>query len=449
MKNSMTEGSIWKALLSLFFPLWLGSFFQQLYNTVDSVVVGRLVGYGALAAVGCTGPVVSLLLGLFNGLASGAVVVIAQRFGAGLQDKIHRAVHTSMLLSLLAGAILTVVGIAGARPMLELMDTTEDTIADATLYLRIYFAGMIPNAVYNMGTGVLRAIGDSKRPLYFLIAASICNIVLDLLFVAVFRMGVMGVALATILSQLLSAVLVVACLMRARGTSYQLEPKKLRLYRPALRSIVAVGVPSAIQAVLYSVSNIVIQSAINDFETDTVAAWTAYGKVDVIFWMTLSAMALSLTTFAGQNFGAGNARRLRQGVRQALLMTAGGTVVLSAIITLLARPILSIFITDAAVLEIGVGMLRFLAPTYITYILVEILAGTLRSAGKSLGPTLITLFGVCVLRLGWILFAAPAFQSVYAVIVSYPVTWTITSVAMVVYYFKSNWLPIDAQPQRC
>lgn len=444
-QNSITDGPIWKPLLGLFFPLWLGTFFQQLYNAVDALVVGRLVGTTALAAVGCTGPVANLTVGLFTGLSSGAVVAIAQRYGAGRRDEVHRAVHTAMLLSLVMGAVLTVAGVLAAGPALAAMGTTPESIGGATLYLRIYFLGMVPNVVYNMGTGVLRAIGDSRRPLYFLIAASACNIVLDVLLVAVFRLGVAGAAIATVFSQLLSAVLVVRSLMKSEGEAYRFFPAKMRLYPPALRAILVIGVPSALQSLMYSTSNIIIQAAINSFGTGTVAAWTAYGKVDVVFWMSLNSMALALTTFAGQNFGAGKYRRLRRGVAVSLAMTAGFTLVLSTLLVIFARPILRIFITEASVLEIGVEMLRFLAPCYITYILIELLAGALRAAGKSLGPTLITVFGVCALRLVWLFTAVPAHHTVKAVILSYPITWIIASAAMTVYYFKADWLPMKEE----
>lgn len=440
-QNCITDGPIWRPLLGLFFPLWLGTFFQQLYNAVDALVVGRLVGTAALAAVGCTGPVANLTVGLFTGLSSGAVVAIAQRYGAGQREEVRRAVHTAMLLSLVMGAVLTAAGVLAAGPALAAMDTTPESIGGATLYLRIYFLGMISNVVYNMGTGVLRAIGDSRRPLYFLIAASACNIVLDVLLVAVFRLGVAGAAIATVISQLLSAVLVVRSLMKSQGEAYQFSPGEMHLYPPALRAILVIGVPSALQSLMYSTSNIMIQAAINSFGTGTVAAWTAYGKVDVVFWMSLNSMGLALTTFAGQNFGAGKYRRLRRGVAVSLAMTAGFTAVLSALLVIFARPILRIFITEAPVLEIGVEMLRFLAPCYITYILIELLAGALRSAGKSLGPTLITVFGVCGLRLVWLFTVVPAHHTVKAVILSYPITWIIASAAMTVYYFKAQWLP--------
>lgn len=362
----VTEGVIWKQLLAFFFPLWFGTFFQQLYNTVDTVVVGRFVGKAALAAVGCTGTVVSLTVSIFNGIASGAVVVIAQQYGARRPERVRQGVHTAMLLGVLLGALFMVTGFLAAPWVLRVMGTTADTLAEAELYLRVYFLGMIPNVVYNMGTGVLRAIGDSRRPLYFLMAASLCNIALDLVLVLGFGMGVLGVAIATVVSQLFSAVLVVLFLMRADGQSYQLFPRQVCLERQSLKAILRLGVPAALQSAMYSLSNIVIQAAINSFGTDTVAAWTAYGKMDVIYWMSISSMGLAITTFAGQNFGAGRTDRLKQGVRVSVWMSAGFTIVLSAAMTAFARPILSIFTPDGDVLNIGVEMVHFLAPCFIT-----------------------------------------------------------------------------------
>ena len=435
-----TQGVIWKQLLAFFFPLWFGTLFQQLYNTVDSVVVGRFVGKGALAAVGCTGSVVNLTVGIFTGISSGAVVIIAQQYGARRPDRVRQGVHTAMLLGVLIGATFMTVGFLAAPAVLRAMGTTADTLEQAQLYLRIYFLGMIPNVVYNMGTGVLRAIGDSRRPLYFLMAASLCNIVLDLVLVLGFGLDVLGVAIATVASQLLSALLVVLSLTRAAGEPYQLFPRQMHLEGTSLKAILRVGVPAALQSVMYNASNIVIQAAINDFGTDTVAAWTAYGKMDVIFWMSLSSMGLAMTTFAGQNFGAGKLDRLKQGVRVSAWMSAGFAVVLSTVITLFAHYILRIFTPDADVLSIGAGIARLLAPFYITYVLVEVLAGAIRGAGKSLGPMLISVFGVCALRMIWLLCVVPFHHTVPMVVYSYPITWTVTSIGLVIYYRRGHWL---------
>ena len=435
-----TQGVIWKQLLAFFFPLLLGTFFQQLYNTVDTVVVGRFVGTTALAAVGSTSVIANLTVGIFTGLSSGAVVAIAQRYGARMDMEVYRSVHTAMLLSVVVGAFFTVVGYLLTPWALRAMDTTEEALPGAILYLRIYFLGMIPNVIYNMGTGVLRAVGDSKRPLFFLIAASLCNIVLDLVLVLVFHMGVLGVAIATVFSQVLSAVLVVLSLTAAAGETYHLSLRQLAFHAQPLKSIMVIGVPTALQSVMYSFSNIVIQASINSFGTDAVAAWTAYGKMDVLFWMTLTAMSQALTTFTGQNYGAGKYDRLRQGVRVSTAMTAGFTLFISIAMVLLARPILLIFTSDPDVLEIGVTMVQFLAPCYITYILVELLPGAIRGAGKSMVPMLISVFGVCALRLLWLFTAVPAHHTIETVEMSYPITWVITSLSLLIYYRFGKWL---------
>ena len=442
--GDITQGVIWRQLLAFFFPLWFGTFFQQLYNTVDTLVVGRFVGKVALAAVGSTGVIVNLTVGIFTGLSAGAVVIIAQRFGAHRWDDVHRAVHTTMLLGVLVGVFFMIAGFLLTPWALRAMGTTPEALPGAELYLRVYFLGMVPNVVYNMGTGVLRAIGDFRRPLYFLIAASGCNIVLDLVLVLGFHLDVAGVAIATVASQLLSAVLVVVSLLRAEMTPYQVFPRQLRLYPDSLRGILLIGVPTALQSVMYSASNIVIQAAINSFGTDAVAAWTAYGKMDVLFWMTVTAMSQSITTFAGQNYGAGQYGRVKRGLWVSAGMLGLFTVAISAVYVLLARPILTIFTPDAAVLDVGVDMVRFLAPSYITYILIELIAGAVRGAGKSVGPMLIDVFGVCGLRLAWLFLVVPVHHTLPAVMASYPITWTVTSVALLCYYRFSHWL----QPPR-
>ena len=438
--GDITQGVIWKQLLGFFFPLWFGTFFQQLYNTVDTLVVGRFVGKVALAAVGSTGVIVNLTVGIFTGLSAGAVVIIAQQFGARKWEDVHKSVHTTMLLGVIVGAFFMVAGFILTPWALRAMGTTEEAMPGAVLYLRVYFLGMVPNVVYNMGTGVLRAIGDFRRPLYFLIAASGCNIVLDLLLVLVFHLDVAGVAIATICSQLLSAVLVVVALLRSEMTPYQLFPRQLHIHPEPMRGILHIGVPTALQSVMYSASNIVIQAAINSFGTDTVAAWTAYGKMDVIFWMTVTAMSQSITTFAGQNYGAGQYQRVKKGLWVSVGMLSVFTIGISAIFFFLARPILTIFTPDAAVLDIGVDMVRFLAPCYITYILIELIAGAVRGAGKSVGPMLIDVFGVCGLRLAWLFLVVPVHHTLTVVMASYPITWTVTSVALLIYYFFGRWL---------
>ncbi len=438
--GDITQGVIWKHLLAFFFPLWLGTFFQQLYNTVDTLVVGRFVGKVALAAVGSTGVLVNLTVGIFTGLASGAVVAIAQHYGARQWEDVHKGVHTAMLLSVIIGAFFMVAGFLLTPWALRALGTKADAFPGAELYLKIYFLGMIPNVVYNMGTGVLRAVGDFRRPLYFLIAASVCNIILDLVLVLGFRLDVAGVAIATVCSQLLSAVLVVVSLMRSEMSAYQFFPRQMRFHAGPIHSILVIGVPTALQSVMYSASNLFIQASINSFSTDAVAAWTAYGKLDIFFWMTITAMSQSLTTFAGQNYGAGKFDRVKKGVRVSTAMTAGFTLAISAVMFIWAQPLVAFFCPDADVVPIGIELVRFLAPTYITYILIELLTGAIRGAGKSMVPMIISILGVCGLRLAWIFFVVPANHTLIMVAASYPITWSITSAALYLYYRFGRWL---------
>ena len=298
MNNNITGGVIWKQLLLFFFPIWFGTFFQQLYNTADAVIVGNFVGKGALAAVGTTAVVQNLLVGFFVGVASGASVVISQYYGARQGAQVQRAVHTAMAMALLGGVGIMLIGLAASRWALSIMNTPADVMEDAVLYLRICFLGMVPSLIYNMGTGILRAVGDSKRPLYFLICASLTNIVLDMVLVAILGMGVAGAALATVASQCVAAGMTVMSLTHTTAC-YRFVPAYLQLDKEMVEKIVRIGLPAGLQSVMYSLSNSVVQTSINSFGTDVVAAYTAYGKIDSIFWMTMNSFGLSITTFVG------------------------------------------------------------------------------------------------------------------------------------------------------
>lgn len=438
--SQITEGSIWRPLMSFFFPIWLGTFFQQFYNTADAMIVGNFVGTGALAAVGATGSIINLLVGFFTGLSSGASVVISQQFGAGDRRVVSRSVHTAMLLAAFGGLAITVLGMILTTFSLRLMNTPADILKDSALYMRVYYLGMIPLMIYNMGTSVLRAIGDSRRPVYFLIISAISNILLDLLFVAVIPMGVAGAALATVLSEVIAAVLVLLCLIHAHGQPWQLHRDELKIDRRQLREICRLGLPAGLQSVLYTISNMVIQSSVNSFGTDTVAAWTVYGKIDFLYWMTVNAMGLSITTFSGQNFGARQYNRMKKGALVALGITALLTLCISSCMLLAATPLLRLFTSDRHVTDIALNMMHFLVPTYITYICVEIFSGTIRGSGDAVIPTVLTCFGVCVLRVLWILFAVPIHPTLITVIWSYPITWTFTSILFLIYYFHGGWL---------
>ena len=441
MNNSILTGNIPKQLVQFFLPIWFGTLFQQLYNTVDTLIVGNFVGTGALAAVGATGAFVQLLVGFFTGLCGGAGVIIAQSYGAGDRDMVDRQVHTGLVLSVAGGALLTVFGLLAARPVLLAMHTPAEILDDAALYLRVFFLGMAPQMLYNMGTNILRAVGDSKRPVYFLVLASLVNIALDLVFVAVLGWGVAGAAAATVLSQLVSALLTLRCLAGSQGVPWHLQADKMRMERPVLAGICRIGLPAAVQSSLYSVSNIIIQAAINGFGTAVVAAWSVYGKIDFLFWMTVFAMGNSLITFAGQNFGAKQYDRVKQGTWWCLGMTAAVTACISVTFYIAARPLFSLFSQDAEVVAQGVQLMHFLVPTYLTYIGIEVFASALRGCGDVKVPTLITVFGVCVLRMVWVLVLVPMHHTVIMVEASYPVTWLTASVLFAAYYLKGNWLP--------
>ena len=442
--NRITEGSIAGQLLLFFFPILFGTFFQQLYNTTDAVIVGNFVGKEALASVG--GPaatIINLLVGFFVGLSSGATVIISQHYGSGNARKIGEAVHTAIALAIAGGAVIMFLGIAVARFALTAMRTPADILELSLTYMRIYFCGLIPSMLYNMGSGILRAVGDSRRPLYFLIASCIINIVLDLFFVVTLKLGVAGVGIATVLSQTLSAAMTVFALMHT-SESYRLSLRKIRFYKNHLLNIVRIGLPSGLQSAMYSVSNLLVQSSVNSFGTDTVAAWTAYSKVDSMFWMIMGAYGISITTFAGQNYGAGKYDRIKKSVRICLCMAAATSVLLSVIVLNFGDTILLLFTQDAHVIEISMDIMRVIIPTYITYICIEILSGTCRGCGDAFIPMMLTCFGVCVLRITWVLAAVPLRREISTVAFSYPLTWTVTSILFILYYLKGKWLQHDS-----
>ena len=437
-RQQITEGVIWKQLLIFFFPILMGTFFQQMYNTVDTIIVGRLVGTEALAAVGATGPLVSMVNGFFIGVSSGATVVLSQAYGAGDRKGVSDSIHTGVALSLVLGVMLTAIGICLGGRVMGWMGTPENCMADATTYLRIYFAGSIGTVVYNMGAGILRAMGDSKRPMLFLMVTCILNVVLDLLFVAVLHMGVAGAALATVLSQMISAVLPIVVLLRQKED--RLELRKLRIERSLLGRILHIGIPAGLQFVTFDFSNILIQSGINSFGDITMAAWTAHGKTDALTWMVTGAFGVSITTFVGQNFGAQKYSRIRKGTWTCLAMGVVMVAALDALLLAFRTPILGIYTDNPEVIAVGGMVMLSIMPYEFLFMPIEVFAGTMRGVGNSLMPTLITGSCVCLFRVVWLMTAVRHWHSLKTLTLSYPLSWALAAAVFLAVYFKGNWL---------
>ena len=435
--NGITEGVIWKQILSFFFPLFFGTFFQMLYNTVDAIIVGQALGKEALAAVGGgTSTLINLLIGFFTGVSSGATVVISQYYGARDEEKSKKAVHTAISLSLIFGIIVTAVGLVFASPILRLISTPDEIMPLAEDYLRIYFAGALTIVIYNMGAGIFRALGDSRHPLYFLIAGAALNTVLDILFIVVFKMGVKGAAYATVLSQVLSSSLTLIYLAR-RKDFCRFRINELGIDKKVLKNMLRIGIPAGIQSVMYNISNMLVQTRVNGFGTDTAAAWAAYGKLDYIFWMMVNAFGTSTTTFVGQNYGAGKIDRAKKGVRTCFFMTAVATSIMICIYLVFGRYGYLLFVSDENVIEIGMRILQTVAPTFLTYITIEIISGASRGTGKAVIPTLFTVVGICGLRILW-LNIPMMITSVEKALLCYPVSWTIDSILFIIYYKSAD-----------
>ena len=437
--QNITEGVIWKQLLSFFFPILLGTFFQQMYNTVDTIVVGRFVGTQALAAVGATAPMISLINGFFIGLSSGATVLVSQYCGANDRSGIRSALHTGVGLALCLGIFVTGLGILAGPEILRLTKTPETCMADAVLYTRVYFSGAMASMIYNMGAGILRAMGDSRRPTMFLIVTCFVNIALDILLVVVIPMGVMGAALATILAQAVSAVLVLITLMRL-PEDIGLHFSAIRLQSRLIRRILIIGVPAGLQFVTFDFANLLIQSGINSFGSDLVAAFIAYSKADAISWMISGAFGVSITTFVGQNFGAQKYDRIRKSVWICLGMCMTTIATITWTIFLLRRQILGIFTADPAVIQLGAYVMMWTVPFNCILSPMEIFGGAMRGTGNSLQPTLITSICICLFRVLWLVLIVSRFHTLELLLVIYPVSWVLTSVVFTAIYLRGNWL---------
>ena len=432
--NSITEGVIWKQILRFFFPILLGTFFQTLYNTADAIIVGNMLGKEALAAVGGgTATTVNLLIGFFTGLASGATVIISQFYGAGDEEKVHKAIHNAWAIGLWGGLIISAIGYLTSRPLLVLTKTPTEILPLAVEYMHIYFLGGFIVVMYNIGAGIFRAFGDSRRPLYFLIVGCLSNIVLDFVMIGTLKMGVSGAAWATVLSQLISLLLVIISLKR-RKDCCKMVFSDIRFEPRMLKMTLYIGFPTGLQSILYTVSNLMIMTAINIFGTNTVAAWAAYSKIDQIYWMICNSMGVTVTTFVGQNYGAGLIERAKKGVRVCFAISMISTFVLEALMVAYSKYAYMLFVSDPDVIAIGVKMIYTIVPFFFVYLFVELLSGAIRGTGKSIVATVITVFGIVGIRTIWLIVIPHFFKSIEAILVCYPFTWVVCAIAFIIYY---------------
>ena len=436
MDLDMTEGNIWMQLMHFSVPMAIGLLFQQLYNTVDTLVVGQFVGQQAQAAVGSTGPIINTVVGFCAGLATGASVVISQRYGAHDDEGLSKAVHTTVALTFLVSLIATLLGQLIITPMLRFMQTPEDVMPESGCYLSIYFGGVSGILFYNLGSGILRAVGDSRRPLVFLVLSALLNTALDLLFVLAFGMGVDGVAYATVLSQVLSALLIMITLTKEKS-NYGIRWRKLRIDRKSLSMILRLGLPSSIQAAITAFSNVFVQSYINYFGSACMAGYGIYGKIDAFALIPVQSISMSSTTFVGQNWGAKQPTRAREGVRKATLMSLVSTAVLGVLVYVLARPLLRFFSPEAEVIEYGMRFIHIVTPFYIAICFNQIYAGALRGVGDATMPTVIMLASFVAFRQIYLAVTRALGAGFIAVALAYPVGWILCSTLLLIRYSRS------------
>ena len=452
-KTNLTEGSVWKKLLVFFLPIAAGTIIQQLYNAVDGLIVGRFVGTNALAAVGgSSAQIINVLVGFFVAMTAGASVVIGQIYGAGRREDLNKAIGNAVTVMGLFGIALMVLGFAASPALLRLLNTPEETLEGAVLYLRIYFLGVPFLMVLNMESSILRAVGDSFHPFLFMVAGCVLNIVMDAVFVIVFGWGIAGVAVATVAAQVVNTALLTRQLNR-KGQEYRLTFRELGIKGVYLANMLRLGVPAGLQSSMYSVSNMIIQVGVNSLGTVVVASWAMSGKTDGFYWALSNAMGAAITSFIAQNYGAGRTDRVRQCVKQGLIMHLVITVAVSAALMLTAIPALRLLTPDEAVVETTYLIMAYFVPFYFTYlimsyfvpfyftwVLVEVLSAVLRGAGDAVYPVVIIGIGVCLFRVIWILTVFRYFGTLLSLCLSYTVSWTITSIALVIYYRKGGWM---------
>ena len=437
----MTEGGIFKNLLFFAAPLILGNLLQQMYNAVDSIIVGNYVGSNALAAVGAGASLIYLLIAFSQGASVGAGVIVSQYLGAKDKEGVHKAVHTALTISIILGLLLTISGILFSRKLLVMMNTPAEILDDAACYLRIYSYGLIFNVVYNMAAGILNAAGNSRRSLIYLAAAAVTNIFMDLLLIAGLKIGVAGAAIATNFSQAISCILALWFLFRVPA-DYRISLKSLRIHKAMALRIIQIGLPTGIQNMVISFSNILIQASINQYGATAVAGFSAYLKIDGFNILPVLSFSMAITTFIGQNYGAGKYDRMKKGMWVTLLMGIVYTVLTGILLLTFSGQIMRLFSEDVGVITYGQTAMRYFCPFYWILAILHSLAGTVRGTGKSIPPMVVLLVSLCLFRIVWIQLVLPYYTSIEGIFILYPVSWLVGAVLMILYTWKGKWIEL-------
>ena len=430
--NNLTEGKIWKVMLKFILPIFLGTLFQSLYTTIDAIIIGRFAGKDAFAAIESVLNFQRLPITFFIGLSSGATIIISQYFGANKREDVSKASHTAILFAIVGGLLLSVLSCILSPFFIKLIKVPEEIFYQAQIYTIICFSGIVASMIYNIGSGILRALGDSKTPFYILIVSNILNIVLDLILVVVFNLGVIGVGMATLIAQIASAILIFIILLRT-NLDCKIYINKLYFYKKYVKEIFRLGLPIGIQSVLYPISNTIIQSSINTFGVNSIAAWAISGKLDFLIWTVSDAFSIAVSTFVAQNYGAKKHQRARDGIKIALSMSMVAIFVISFILYFYNKPLAYFLIKDKNIVDLTSQVIHLIAPLYFIYVIGDVLSGSIRGTGNTLHPMIINIFGICICRILWVFLIVPLNPTFFMVLYGFIVSWIITALMYIVY----------------
>ena len=433
IKNvNLTEGKIWKVILRFILPIFLGTLFQSLYNTIDAIIVGRFAGKEAVAAIESVLNFHRLPISFFVGLSSGATIIISQYFGANKKEEVSKASHTAILFAMFGGLLLSILSCVFSPFFVKLIKVPEEILWQAQIYTIICFSGIVASMIYNIGSGILRALGDSKTPFYILILSNILNIVLDLILVIVFKLGVVGVGVATLISEIVSAILIFIMLIKT-NLDCKIYIKKLYFHKKYIKEIFRLGLPIGIQSVLYPISNTIIQSNINVFGIDSIAAWSISGKLDFLIWTVSDAFSIAVSTFVAQNYGAEKHQRARDGIKVALFMSIAVIFMISFTLYFYNKPLSYFLIDDKEIVDLTSEVIHIIAPFYFMYVIGDVLSGAIKGIGNTLHPMIINIFGICVCRILWIFLIVPLNPTFFMVLYGFIVSWIITALIYIIY----------------